>query len=284
MSDEKSETSEIIKATGEVLKAVPVYQDAVQPVAKEIGKSLQTAGRTVNALLGPLKAVVWGYERIEAYVSDRVGKKLEKTPPEQLQTPKASVAAPALEAVRFRGDDPDVQELFANLIAGSMDKRTAARIFPSFVEMIKQLTSDEAKVLRYLSDPVGPFPIIHIQRALLGANGSVAGYSRVASNLSLIGINAGCEHPYLIPSYLDNLQRLGLIRLFTDGTHYTAAGAYENVESFAEFENERARHDVPGVSKGEFRRSGLAITSLGTDFIQACVIPYEVRTQMVLDE
>ena len=38
MSDDKP--SELVKAVAEVVKAVPVYQDALQPAAKQIGKGL----------------------------------------------------------------------------------------------------------------------------------------------------------------------------------------------------------------------------------------------------
>jgi hypothetical protein len=151
MDDKPSETSEIGKAVIEVVKAVPVYQDAIQPLAKQSGKALETMGRTVNALLLPIKGMIWGAEQLEEFLSRKVGGKLEKTPKEQLISPKPSVVAPALENLRFRADEDDIQELYANLIASAMDKRSAQRIYPSFVEILKQLTPDEAKLLRYIA-------------------------------------------------------------------------------------------------------------------------------------
>ena len=40
--------------------------------------------------------------------------------------------------------------MYATVLANSMDKFTKEGIHPGFVEIIKQLSSDEAKILRYM--------------------------------------------------------------------------------------------------------------------------------------
>lgn len=42
-----------------------VYKDAAKPFAKEFGKTGALAGKTINMLLSPLAATVWGYEKIK---------------------------------------------------------------------------------------------------------------------------------------------------------------------------------------------------------------------------
>jgi len=56
--------TEIVKAVGELVDKVPVYQDAVQPAAKEIGKGLKVVARAVNAALVPVEGLIWGVEQI----------------------------------------------------------------------------------------------------------------------------------------------------------------------------------------------------------------------------
>jgi hypothetical protein len=92
MSDEKSSDDGkylggAAKAIAEVAKAVPIYPDAIQPGAKQVGRALETAGRAVNALLSPIRPLVWGVEKLEAFF-ERVAKKLESTPDEHRITPK----------------------------------------------------------------------------------------------------------------------------------------------------------------------------------------------------
>ena len=97
MTDEESSATEgnvegTIKAVTGLVKEVPVYEDAIQPVAKEAGKALQTVGRTVNAALLPVRGLVWGVEKIEEFVQTKVTKKLSNTPVENICPPDPAVA------------------------------------------------------------------------------------------------------------------------------------------------------------------------------------------------
>ena len=135
MEHESKETN--IKATIEAVtglaKAIPVYQDTLQPAAKQVGQSLETITKTVNIALAPIKALVWGYEQIETFITCRVSEKLKDVPPENITTPKPEVAGPAIEALRFSGYNPNLRELYANLLANAMDKSTIHLAHPGFV-------------------------------------------------------------------------------------------------------------------------------------------------------
>src|SRR5947207_1857122 len=76
---------------------------------------------------------------------------LKDVPKEDIITPKPNVAGPTLQALTFTEGEPELQELFANLLAASMDIKTAPFAHPSFIEVIKQMTSDEAKIMKYIS-------------------------------------------------------------------------------------------------------------------------------------
>lgn len=62
MSEENNIEGAINAATG-LLKEVPIYQDALQPAAKEVGVALLTMAKTVNVALAPISALVWGYDK-----------------------------------------------------------------------------------------------------------------------------------------------------------------------------------------------------------------------------
>lgn len=143
MGNEENNVEGITKAIAEIVKAVPIYPDAIQPVAIELGKSLFLVARTVNAALTPVEALVWGVERIRDFVHERVAKKLDNVPLEDIQQPKSHIAVPAIEALRYTGEEPELSELYANLLSTSMDKATAYRAHPAFVDMIK-MSPDEA--------------------------------------------------------------------------------------------------------------------------------------------
>ena len=139
-----------IKAVAGLAKEVPIYPDAIQPVAKETGKALETVGKAVNVALLPIKGLVWGADKIEAFVKTKVTAKLKNTPEENIQSPDLTVAGPALESLRYTGHNESLSDLYANLLATSMDSRTAEIAHPSFVEIIRNMNSDEARVIKYL--------------------------------------------------------------------------------------------------------------------------------------
>jgi hypothetical protein len=123
----------------------PVYEDVLQPTAREIGSVLV---RSVRVALVPLRGLLWGWEQIEEQFIPRLIEKLKGIPEGRIVTPPLPVAGPALEAMRFTGSESALRELYANLLATAMDKDRIEQAHPAFVEIIKQLSPDEAKLLK----------------------------------------------------------------------------------------------------------------------------------------
>jgi hypothetical protein len=74
--------------------------------------------------------VVWGTDKTKSFLV-RVVKKLEGTPPEYInKLPKTNVIVPALEAVRLTEREPDLQELYANLLRKSDGQPCCRRHLP----------------------------------------------------------------------------------------------------------------------------------------------------------
>jgi hypothetical protein len=72
--------------------------------------------------------------------------------------------------------------------------------------------------------------------------------------------------------------------MFEPCRYYTETDVYLPIEQHPDFKALKERHDQPPDYEGVFVRSGFIVTSFGTDFIRACVLPYEEREQPVLDE
>lgn len=213
--DENLAKSTIDAVTG-LAKAVPIYPDLVQPAAQEIGKSLQTVSRLVNVAISPIRALVWGYEKIEEFIINRVSEKLSNVPHENIVTPLASIAVPTVEALKYLGDEEELREMFANLLANSMDKSEADNTHPAFVEIIKNLSALDAIVLKkFLSKETHPIRELHAVDEQLPEDGSppkVSGetfwfyYSHLHFGNGLLNYNN-------VAKCFDNLIRLGLLRL-----------------------------------------------------------------------
>ena len=266
MSDDNTirDTAEAIKG---VVEAVPIYEDAVQPAAKEVGTALQTAAKTLHVLLAPVSALVWGYEKIRDHVTEAVSKKLEGVPEDRLRSPEPNVAGPALEALRYTGYQESLRNLYTSLLATSVDSETAHEAHPAFVEVIKQMSPDEALIMRTLAmSPVRP--MLDVRKEAKDSNVG----QWVVRNYSLVPREAGVKCPDLGPSYMINLQRLGLVELRENYTLKSGnADLYQPLREVPEI-----RLLIDGINATEGQKAqvtpgAIIATDLGHQFFRACI-------------
>lgn len=274
----KSNVADVANAVAAVAKEVPIYQDALQPAAQEIGKALGTVAKLVNVALAPVSVLVWGYDQIREFTATKVAEKLKNVPPENIVTPHPNVAGPAIEALRYTGYEESLSEMYASLLATAMNRDTVQNAHPAFVDIIKQMTPDEAKIVRGFAEKDSIFPLVTVQASLKDKT-LLDGHTTELRNFSQIGQRAGCEFIQLVPAYLDNLVRLGLC-VIPEGTSYTHDEWY------------RPLNDHPIVTKlineieqsnreADVVKGAVIVTDFGRQFAMACCPPIIVTTQTV---
>lgn len=141
------DAADIVKG---IVEHVPVYQDLVQPAAKEVGTALQTVAKTVHIALAPVSVLIWGYDQIKDWVQKTVTEKLKDVPPEEIVPPRVAVAGPTIEALRFAAEEPTMRELYANLLATSMTAKRQGKAHPAYVDIIRQLEVIDVHVLNFI--------------------------------------------------------------------------------------------------------------------------------------
>lgn len=262
----ESNVKSTIDAVTGLAKAVPVYQDAVQPAAQQIGKSLETVTKLVNIALVPIKVMVWGYDQIEEFITRRVSEKLKNVPEENIITPAPEVAGPAVEALRFAGQSEDLRELYANLIANAMDSSTARDAHPAFVEMLKNLKPDEARILQeFVDKPTSANGIAAIQLREEFATGGYKTLFPILTHLhSKYGVPARS-----VPALIDNLCRLGILEV-PYGLHFSDHSDYETLMSHTDLEDLKKEMKDEGRTLA-FEKLIVRPTQFGRVFIE-CVV------------
>lgn len=266
--ENSSNLKDAVEITTELVKAVPIYQDLLQPATKEVGVALGTVAKTVNIALAPIAGIVWSYESIQEYISSKVSQKLKNTPATDIQTPRISVAGPALEALRFAGNEEELKNLYANLLANAIDKNRKNDVHPSFVEIIKQLLPQEAVFLKYLSN-IESYPMICSCDSKGTADYVVAGDAKLISD-HYDSILTGSE---IVTKFEEVSER------FKDSLDIRAS--YDNFKRLNLLEVESYVHQRFIDNKyGEDNRIILEVTneeilqftSFGSVFIKTCVI------------
>src|SRR6516162_2109869 len=191
-----------------VRSATRVIRDLVVRPARDLALSTELGGglRALGELaLAPLRHVPDVAARVPGTLRD-LGERVAAIPGGRRRAPALAFAAQALAAsVR---NDRTMRERYLNLLAASMDGARADRVHPGFLEVLRQLTPDEVRIISLFQHD-GPYPIVSVQSRY--RHGSVI--ATALRHFNLLGEQAGCEHPRRAPLYVDNLVRLGIAEL-----------------------------------------------------------------------
>jgi len=252
-----------IDSSGKLLEVAPkLYEDAIQEPAKETSKTLGLIPKTINAALVPLRQWIAHKEYNMAETEKLLAYKLENLDPKKIVPPEPYVAVPAIQAISYSKDNEQLRNLYANLLSKSMNVDTKDNVHPSFVEIIKQLSPLDAKLLKKLfyaqKDPIpklklslqaseNDFNHIDVWRTVLHPN--------CYTDLSLI-------ESYLIS--LDNLERLKLI-IINDDSYLNPPQLYTEIESSIDKEYfSKLRSDLPYVN---LQKGFISLSDFGKKFI-----------------
>lgn len=248
----------------ESAKAVAVegYNDTLKPALNSIGSILALPFQAVDAAL--TKPKLWVAEKQYNFERTReiLVHKMKDVSEEKIVPPENYVAVPALQQISYCFDSDELREMYANLLASSMNIDTKYSVHPSFVDIIKQLTPDEAKLLKKLSSQ-NSYPLIDV--VLRKKNG---GYITLVHNFTDIAENV-CDCPSEIFSYLDNFERLKLITI-PYGIYLNAEELYKELEEHV-FVKKMLNKTVEEDEKIEIKKGKFELTAFGKNFIKVCL-------------
>jgi len=216
------------KAAAEAVKGIDLEQKAVN---KELlAKAKTTPGFEVAAatygrrqavkqqvllnLYKPL-ALIMGVSR-EYFQHDfgiDLAEKTRDIPEEDLQTPKASVAGPAMEGLGYSLEEPDLKNLYLELLAKASHKQEATRVHPSFAGVIRELSEVEAQYLPQFIVGTSNRAIVQIQMVF------EPGSSNLVARNHVLDLKDSMGNPLIdlqLPTYVDNWARLGLVEVHYD--------------------------------------------------------------------
>lgn len=259
--DGVSLVAEVIKAAGD--------SPQVKEAASNLGQTAVILTKTINNVLVPLAAINFAFDKAKEYFSGKfqqdIAEKAQAIPPEHIVEPKASIAGPTLQGLAFTHEEPNLKEMYLNLLATSMDGRAASVAHPAFVEIIKQLDSEDARLVRGALRSPTAIPIVQIRRMIKDGSGY---YLLVQHLLNLKDTKTGVavEDPHL-PAMIDNWIRLGLVEVAYD-THLTDPTHYAWVDQRPEFLR-LSQESQPEEARVEYQKGIMQRTELGKRFAKA---------------
>lgn len=233
-----STPDEFAKELAKQLPLKEIYADAAAPAAKQTGQLLEDLVKCLQLALAPVQWVAALQDRYRAFVDRSV----RRVPEERRVSPAPQIAGPVLEAIRYEPEGTPIDEMFSELLSRSMDKERVGEAHPSYPSIIRQLSSDEAKIIKMLREKTYPF--IQVWKL----DGPLSRFERTeVDDLP----RSDLFFPENVPFYIDHLNSLGL------------AGIWQVPPQEPLFEH--------GRQIGNRVRSEYRLTPFGSRFATACI-------------
>jgi hypothetical protein len=240
--------------------ATDEFGKELAPLGKEVGEVSLKVGRM---LLRPIRGLVGGLDRIGKWLGEAITKRLKDTPEAKIVEPNPRIAVPAVQALLYSMHDKFIREMFANLLAADMDADRKDSVHPAFVELIKEMTPEDARVLTLVVERSQI-------RLRIGARTSSWQLLETAYTIEVEGLDW-----LAIGASVTNLARLGLIELrefeWPHNEKFTAreqaiCAPYEEMLRGVKSVPKDLEALLPSNAKVEVNRTGIYRTEFGIAF------------------
>lgn len=179
--------------------AKEVYGDLAKPSVKTAGEAINS---TLKFVMLPFRCLGMAIDELEEKYKGFIANTLKKVDPERIQAPPPAIAGPIFEHLKYRFTEPDIIDMFSNLLAASMDTDTSKSVHPSYVYILQQMSVLEAKLLEFIFNNPN----------------SSGDHWGMASKKTIHSSKLGNDYDCYCAIF--NLKRLGIIREECDGKKY----------------------------------------------------------------
>lgn len=254
-------------------KSIDLIDESTKETRKEIDK-------TTAKGFEKLAQLIWASpvgRTIDLYIAERPYKmekalaemrqKYEPIPVEYKVEPSPYIALKGVNELNYSLDEEHLKEMFQNLLVSDMDARKKNRVLPSYIEIIKQLSREDAEFLKILKSS-----------------------STYDSGLYLISLKEQIDdnsynwrNKYLLIQYyiqnnefylktairvsdkiLDNILRLRIVDI-PAGENFAYTPLYEQLFKYAQKSETSLNEQL------DYQKEILKVTSFGKDFIDICL-------------
>lgn len=239
---------------------VEIYGDLAKPGVRQVGKALDTVLGLGNTILWP---IIFANERSRIFLEknlENFRKRLEKVPEERVISVAPEIGVPIAEKLAYVGD-AKLAELYISLLAKASNADTVSEAHPSFVNVINNLSPDEAQLLEHF--------VTETDLEFVMAKWKEPTSYQIAGDLLIAKERfSGLMFPQNAPAYISNLAGLGLVSVHHDRSIHDSK-LYSAIEEYwvAQFPASLAPSPQHRLV---LERGVLSITKFGSQFISAC--------------
>lgn len=126
----------LIEQNGEVL--TKAYDDLIHPSAEPTGQIMSYLPRTIRLCFARWEKWLINGEENLRLTNEALKDKVSKIPEEKLCEPEAYVAVPTMQQLAYCFDSNELRNMYANLLASSMNADKKWQVHPGYIDIIKQ--------------------------------------------------------------------------------------------------------------------------------------------------
>ena len=240
----------------------------LNPTAKNIGDTL---GEVSEVLLSPLSiATTWANAHIRKFKQSIIDN-VNKIPVENRDPSKEILAMKIIEDSTYQINDDNLREMFAKLVAASIDKRNNQGLSPRFSNVLSQFSPKDAKFLMKIStnnSNLDPMPTVIFFAEMVDFSGSKHGNHFIAPNNSTASW-------FQNELSLDSLVSFGIIdqsdeEFLTNEIYQSFYDSAEKTTEFLKWSSEFMNSSKPGFEP-TIRKGLIKFTTFGKKLTQIVI-------------
>lgn len=257
-------------------KSLDMIDESTKETRKELDK---TAAKGISKLAKLFWASPIGI-KADVYIAERphkLQKALEEMeakyniiPTEYQVEPSSYIALKGVNELNYCLEENHLKEMFQNLLVSDMDSRKQNRVLPAYIEIIKQLSKDDAEFLKLLHTHKASLCSIFIKCVTENEKGYLAldKYIIYGYSYNEVTKTTSFGSSKLNPLVIDNLIMHKLIEQRYD-IYYTYSDAHKQYDTLF---NSVKKYYVLGPDKTlSYDKGIIKLTDFGKNFIDICL-------------
>ena len=239
-----------------------IYDDLFSPSLQEAWEALKNVVWLVTTITLPFAyAKKWTNKTLDRNL-ENYQQKLLRVPIEDRIDVLPEAWVPILEKLNYYSNEKLV-DLFTELLAKASDKNNLAKVHPKYINIVENLSEDEALILEYINKRrFFKIPFINIHSKTKENNH----YSVLLENYSDLFNIESVNFPENMNAYTNNLISLWILKIKWQGTHIANDKLYSDLEKNEKVKNIKPQNEGDTL---ETKKWVMEVTHFWISFLDA---------------
>lgn len=218
-----------------------------------------------KAIIGNLTyKFIGNFKLKKALYEQEILSELEKIETNKIVEPRLSIVGPTIENLKYNLDEEQIRKMYTKILAGELNENMHSKILPAYIEIIKQLSKDDAVFLMELKNTKKL--MLSVCNIRLRSR-DTRGYTPITT--IIVNNTQKNSNHIMLPKkiILDNLERLQLIKIIDTLSIPNDEKAVEKAYNYwASFQGPDTNPNIEYY----YDAGLLEITDFGKQFIDIC--------------